>query len=34
GLEPHGVLRVGLLHYHTAAEVERFLALMPGLLHA
>ena len=34
GLEPHGVLRVGLLHYHTAAEVERFLALLPGLLHA
>ena len=26
GLEPHGTLRVGLLHYNTAAEVDRLLA--------
>jgi selenocysteine lyase/cysteine desulfurase len=25
GLEPHGVLRIGLLHYHEADEVDRFL---------
>ncbi len=29
GLEPGGVLRVGLLHYNTDAEVERFLSLLP-----
>ncbi|MEI7743313.1 MAG: cysteine desulfurase-like protein [Chloroflexota bacterium] len=26
GLEPHGVLRIGLTHYNTAAEVDRLLA--------
>jgi cysteine desulfurase family protein (TIGR01976 family) len=29
GLEPGGVLRVGLLHYNTAEEVGRFLDLLP-----
>lgn len=29
GLEPHGVLRVGLLHYNAADEVARLLALLP-----
>jgi len=29
GLEPHGVLRVGLLHYNTAGEVTRLLELLP-----
>jgi cysteine desulfurase family protein (TIGR01976 family) len=29
GLEPHGVLRVGLLHYNTASEVARLLELLP-----
>jgi cysteine desulfurase family protein (TIGR01976 family) len=29
GLEPHGVLRVGLLHYNTADEVARLLELLP-----
>ena len=29
GLEPHGVLRVGLLHYNTAEEVARLLELLP-----
>jgi len=29
GLEPDGVLRVGLLHYNTAEEVQRFLELLP-----
>jgi len=28
GLEPDGLLRVGLLHYNTREEVERFLAAM------
>lgn len=28
-LEPHGLLRVGILHYNTAAEVSRFLELLP-----
>jgi selenocysteine lyase/cysteine desulfurase len=23
GLEPHGMLRIGLLHYNTQAEVDR-----------
>jgi len=26
GLEPGGVLRIGLTHYNTAAEVDRLLA--------
>ena len=25
GLEPHGVVRIGLTHYNTAAEVDRLL---------
>jgi cysteine desulfurase family protein (TIGR01976 family) len=29
GLEPHGVLRVGLLHYNTSDEVTRLLELLP-----
>ncbi len=29
GLEPGGVLRVGLLHYNTAEDVGRFLDLLP-----
>ena len=28
GLEPDGVVRIGLLHYNTAEEVERLLAVM------
>ncbi len=28
GLEPHGVLRVGLLHYNTSAEVDRLLTTL------
>lgn len=31
GLEPEGLLRIGLLHYNTREEVERFLAAMSGL---
>ncbi len=31
-LEPQGVLRVGLLHYHTAAEVDRFAAALAPLV--
>ena len=34
GLEPGGVLRVGLLHYNTAEEVGRFLDLLPGCMAA
>ncbi|MCH8891272.1 MAG: cysteine desulfurase-like protein [Myxococcales bacterium] len=34
GLEPGGVLRVGLLHYNTAEEVERFLDLLPECIAA
>ena len=34
GLEPEGVLRVGLLHYNTAEEVERFLDLLPECIAA
>jgi cysteine desulfurase family protein (TIGR01976 family) len=34
GLEPHGVLRVGLLHYNTADEVGRFLDLLPDCIAA
>jgi len=26
GLEPHGVLRIGLTHYNTAGEVDRLIA--------
>jgi selenocysteine lyase/cysteine desulfurase len=33
-LEPHGVLRVGLLHYNTADEVGRFLNLLPDCIAA
>ena len=33
-LEPGGVLRVGLLHYNTADEVERFLDLLPECIAA
>ena len=32
GLEPEGVLRIGLTHYNTAAEVERALASLRKLL--
>jgi selenocysteine lyase/cysteine desulfurase len=28
GLEPHGTLRIGLLHYNTADEVDRLLAAL------
>jgi cysteine desulfurase family protein (TIGR01976 family) len=31
GLEPDGMLRVGLLHYNTLTEVERFLEALHGL---
>ncbi|MEZ6067347.1 MAG: cysteine desulfurase-like protein [Planctomycetaceae bacterium] len=31
GLEPHGTLRIGLLHYNTAAEVERLLQAIDEL---
>ncbi len=31
GLEPEGMLRVGLLHYNTMNEVERLLATVKGL---
>jgi len=31
GLEPHGLVRVGLLHYNTRAEVERLLAALREL---
>jgi cysteine desulfurase family protein (TIGR01976 family) len=34
GLEPGGVLRVGLLHYNTAEEVRRFLDLLPECIAA
>jgi len=34
GLEPAGVLRVGLLHYNTAEEVARFLGLLPKCIAA
>ena len=34
GLEPEGVLRVGLLHYNTVEEVERFLDLLPECIAA
>lgn len=32
GLEPHGTLRIGLLHYNTAEEVERLLESLDRLL--
>ena len=31
GLEPDGMLRVGLVHYNTLTEVERFLEALHGL---
>jgi selenocysteine lyase/cysteine desulfurase len=31
GLEPHGLVRLGLLHYNTAEEVERVLAALEEL---
>jgi cysteine desulfurase family protein (TIGR01976 family) len=31
GLEPQGMLRIGLLHYNTASEVERLLEALHGL---
>jgi cysteine desulfurase family protein (TIGR01976 family) len=31
GLEPEGMLRVGLVHYNTLSEVERFLEVLHGL---
>ena len=31
-LEPEGVLRVGVLHYNTIGEVERFLSAVRGIL--
>ena len=31
GLEPEGLLRIGLMHYNTAEEVERLLAALDGL---
>jgi selenocysteine lyase/cysteine desulfurase len=31
GLAPDGLLRIGLLHYNTAAEVERLLAALAAL---
>lgn len=31
GLEPDGLLRIGLLHYNTEQEVERLLAALSGL---
>ena len=30
-LEPHGMLRVGMVHYNTLTEVERFLEALHGL---
>jgi selenocysteine lyase/cysteine desulfurase len=32
GLEPEGVLRVGVLHYNTMEEVERFLSELSSIL--
>jgi selenocysteine lyase/cysteine desulfurase len=31
GLEPEGMLRIGLVHYNTAAEVDRLLEALHGL---
>lgn len=32
GLEPHGALRIGLLHYNTATEVDRLLQALASVL--
>lgn len=32
GLEPEGALRVGLLHYNTKQEVDRFIEVLNGIL--
>jgi cysteine desulfurase family protein (TIGR01976 family) len=32
GLEPHGVVRLGMLHYNTIEEVDRVLAVLRALL--
>ncbi len=32
GLEPEGALRVGILHYNTAEEVDRFLKVLSGII--
>ena len=32
GLEPEGALRVGLLHYNTKEEVDRFIKVLNGIL--
>ena len=32
GLEPEGALRVGLLHYNTVEEVDRFIEALNGIL--
>ena len=32
GLEPEGALRVGLLHYNTKEEVDRFIKVLDGIL--
>tara|TARA_Y100000739_G_scaffold146044_1_gene125901 strand:+ start:68 stop:505 length:438 start_codon:yes stop_codon:yes gene_type:complete len=32
GLEPEGALRVGLLHYNTKEEVDRFIEVLNGIL--
>ena len=32
GLEPEGALRVGILHYNTAEEVDRFLEVLSEIL--
>jgi selenocysteine lyase/cysteine desulfurase len=34
GLEPDGLLRLGLLHYNTAAEVDRLLAALQEICRA
>jgi selenocysteine lyase/cysteine desulfurase len=31
GLEPHGMVRIGLVHYNTSAEVDRLLDALRGL---
>jgi selenocysteine lyase/cysteine desulfurase len=32
GLEPHGTLRIGLVHYNTADEVDRLLAALTEIV--
>ena len=32
GLEPEGALRVGILHYNTAEEIDRFVDELSGIL--